>query len=477
MRYISTRGQAPALSFEDTVMTGLAPDGGLFLPESIPDVRARLDDWRDLSFQEIFQAVATPFVGESVPGEDLRELIERAYAPFDHPEIVPVVPLGGLFLCELFHGPTFAFKDVALQFLGHLFEYFLARRDQRLTILGATSGDTGAAAIHALKGRKGVEVFILYPKGRVSPMQERQMTTVPDANIHCIAVEGSFDDAQALVKELFNDREFNEAHSLGAVNSINWARVMAQITYFFYAYFRVLDARENRRDAPEMSLGDPVQFAVPTGNFGHLYAGDMARRMGLPISRLILATNENAILSDWVDTGRYFKGQVRQTLSPSMDIQLASNFERYLYDLADGNADTVCRWIGQVAQEGGFALESGLMERVREHLAASRATDEETLETIREVHEAHGVVLDPHSAIGVRAALAFADKGQSGGRAPTVAMATAHPAKFSQAIRQAIGHEPPMPPSLEMLVDLPQRTRVLPNDSTALRQVIAETIG
>ncbi|HKJ00306.1 MAG TPA: threonine synthase [bacterium] len=472
MHYVSTRGQCAPLPFRETVMAGLAPDGGLFLPERVPDVSARLADWRELPFRELFAAVVAPYVGDELAPGLLADLVERAYATFDHAEVTPVVPVGDVFVCELFHGPTLAFKDVALQFLGHLFEHFLALCEARLTVLGATSGDTGSAAIHALRGRHGIEVFILYPRGRVSPMQEKQMVTVPDANIHCIAVEGSFDDAQALVKGLFNDRAFNDEVSLGAVNSINWARVMAQITYFFYAYFRVLDAceRGSAQGGP-MALGDAVRFAVPTGNFGHIYAGVLARRMGLPIERLVLATNANAILSQLVRTGRYAKGDVQQTLSPSMDIQVASNFERYLFDLAGGDGGQVRRWLAELSEQGGFALDAAQLAQVQQDFTALEVSDAETVGTIRAVHEATGYLLDPHSAIGYRAAQAHRQAGQ-----PVIAMATAHPAKFSGAIQRAIGHEPPLPSALALLADLPARVKVLPAEMDGLRGYIRETL-
>jgi len=298
------------------------------------------------------------------------------------------------------------------------------------------------------------------------------MVTVPDANIHCIAVEGSFDDAQALVKGLFNDRAFNDEVSLGAVNSINWARVMAQITYFFYAYFRVLDAceRGSAQGGP-MALGDAVRFAVPTGNFGHIYAGVLARRMGLPIERLVLATNANAILSQLVRTGRYAKGDVQQTLSPSMDIQVASNFERYLFDLAGGDGGQVRRWLAELSEQGGFALDAAQLAQVQQDFTALEVSDAETVGTIRAVHEATGYLLDPHSAIGYRAAQAHRQAGQ-----PVIAMATAHPAKFSGAIQRAIGHEPPLPSALALLADLPARVKVLPAEMDGLRGYIRETL-
>ena len=465
MQYVSTRGRAAPHPFREAVMAGLAPDGGLFLPESLPDFSDRLESWRGLDFPELSRAVVTPFLGGALADDDLAALTARSYGVFDHPKVIPVRRVGEVFLCELFHGPTLAFKDVALQFLGNLFEYFLAPSRGRLTIVGATSGDTGSAAIHALKGRSGIEVFILFPLGRVSPMQELQMTTVSEGNVHPVAVEGSFDDAQAMVKGLFNDRAFNEEADLGAVNSINWARVMVQITYFFYAYFRVLDELSGGHGT--MRLGDPVRFAVPTGNFGHIYAGLLARRMGLPVERLILATNENAILHELVATGRYRRGAVRHTLSPSMDIQVASNFERYLFDLAGRDAGQVTAWLETLEREGGFSLEPALRTRVGEDFITERVDDEQTLATIAAVHAGHGTLLDPHSAIGFRAAQAH----RAGG-IPVIAMATAHPAKFSEAIRRAIGRDPELPPALARLAELPTRVKVLPARLEPVREYI-----
>ena len=472
MRYVSTRGGCPPHSFPEAVMTGLAPDGGLFLPESLPDFSASLEGLQECSFQELFKRLAAPFIDGSIPDVVLDSLVERSYAVFDHPDVTPVLPVGGLYVCELFHGPTLAFKDVALQFLVNLFEHLLGRREARLTVLGATSGDTGSAAIHALKGRKGIEVFILYPHGRVTPIQEMQMTTVEDANIHPIAIEGTFDDAQRLVKELFNDHAFNAEVSLGAVNSINWVRVMAQITYYFFAYFRVVEFQQGAGNDGKMRLGDPLRFSVPTGNFGHVYAGLMARGMGLPVEKLILATNANAILHDLVASGVYRRGEVRQTLSPSMDIQLASNFERYLFDLAGRDSGRVNDWLDELSRKGKFTLASQYLAKVEQDFISERVDDRETVETIRSVHAESGYLLDPHSAVGFRAGEKHRREGM-----PTIAMVTAHPAKFSDAIRQAIGREPELPPSLARLAGLAERKQVLPGNPDALRKTIRETLA
>ena len=320
MRYVSTRDGGTPLRFTDTVLTGLARDGGLFLPDQIPDARARLDAWRRLPYADLAFEIMRLFA-DDIPDDTLAEMIRKSYAAFRHAEVTPVVQAGGIHILELFHGPTLAFKDVALQFLGNLFEHVLAKTGAEMNIVAATSGDTGSAAIYGVRGRARIRIFVMHPHGRVSPVQERQMTTVTDANVHNLAVDGTFDDCQDIVKALFNDLAFRDANRLGAVNSINWARVLAQTVYYFYAAFRVQDATGAAQ----------VRFAVPTGNFGDIFAGYVAWRMGLPIDKLVLATNENDILARYFGTGAYSLGDVAPTLSPSMDIQVASNFERYLY--------------------------------------------------------------------------------------------------------------------------------------------------
>ncbi|HEX7928371.1 MAG TPA: threonine synthase [bacterium] len=464
MRFVSTRGKS-VCDFSTAVMTGLAPDGGLFVPDGVPDISRQVAAWRGQSFTELFQTVITPYVGDHVSPDVLRGMIRKAFSTFDTPDVTPLVQAGPLHILELFHGPTLAFKDVALQFLGHLFEHLLEVTGRRLTIVGATSGDTGSAAIHALRGRKNLEVFILFPKGRVSRMQELQMTTVPDANVHCIAVEGTFDDAQDIVKGAFNDRAFNERYQLSAVNSINWARVMAQITYFFWAYYRLLDQRRG------MKMGDPMAVSVPTGNFGHIFAGVLARRMGLPIGLQILATNANNILDRFVQTGEYRKGKVHQTYSPSMDIQVASNFERYLHDLAGGDGARVNGWLDSLRKTGGFRLSQGMMRKVWGDFDSAAVDDPATIATMREVHTKWGYLLDPHSAIGVRATL---DRPKLD--MPVVTMATAHPAKFNDAIRKAVGFDAPLPPALADLERHPTRVKVLPARLEAVQAYMQATL-
>jgi threonine synthase len=455
MKYISTRGGGAAVDFKTAVLTGLARDGGLFLPDSIPDVRADLPAWSGLDYGALAREVMGRFA--DLPAADLRAMIGGSYAAFRHPDVTPVVDVNGLHILELFHGPTLAFKDVALQFLGRAFEYYLAQSDRRLNILAATSGDTGSAAIAGVRGRSGLRIFVLYPHGRVSPAQERQMTTVPDANVFCIAVRGSFDDCQGIVKTLFRDLPFRDRYELGAVNSINWARLLAQIVYYFYGAFRVMERTGARA----------VRIAVPTGNFGDIFAGYLAMRMGLPVSRLILATNENDILARFFNTGVYRRETVQATLSPSMDIQVASNFERYLYYRMDCDPRKVCRMMEAFEQSGQLRLEGTGSAGVDPLFAAGTCATSDTLALIREFYEQHGYLLDPHSAVGVRVGRRFLSPDE-----PLLALATAHPAKFADAIRQATGHDLAHHPVLDALANLPQRRTVLPADAQAVRDFL-----
>ncbi|EXJ14983.1 threonine synthase [Imhoffiella purpurea] len=448
MHYLSTRGGIAPIGFADAVMMGLATDGGLLIPAEIPEVTPdQLRAWAGLSFQELALEVMTPFIGEEIPREDLRALIDRSYATFAHPQVTPLVEVGGNRILELFHGPTAAFKDVALQFLGNLFEYLLARSGGRLNILGATSGDTGSAAIYGVRGKERIQIFILHPKGRISPIQERQMTSVLDENVHNIAVRGTFDDAQGIVKSLFGDLPFKSAYSLGAVNSINWARILAQSVYYFHAWARVSGGDPERR----------VSFSVPTGNFGDVFAGYLAKRMGLPVERLVIATNRNDILTRFVRTGDYAVGdRVYQTLSPAMDIQIASNFERYLYYLLDGDSDRVRALFEDMRSSGRLEVDASHHRRVEADFAAAAVTDEETLEQIRSTYSSSGYILCPHTAVGVHAARGMRD---------VVCLATAHPAKFAEAVGEAIGLEAAQPPSLQGLMG--KECRCIELDATA----------
>jgi len=371
------------------------------------------------------------------------------------------VAVNGVHMLELFHGPTLAFKDVALQFLGRVFEYYLAQSGRRLNILAATSGDTGSAAIAGVRGRLGLRIFVLYPHGRISPAQERQMTTVPDDNVFCLAVRGSFDDCQSIVKTIFRDLPFRDHYELGAVNSINWARLLAQIVYYFYGAFRVM-ARTGAR---------AVRIAVPTGNFGDIFAGYLAARMGLPVSRLILATNENDILARFFNTGVYQRGTVQATLSPSMDIQVASNFERYLYYRVDRDPREVCRLMETFAQSGQLRLDRAMRAGMDPRFAAGTCTTADVLATIGKFYGEHGYLLDPHTAVGVHVGRQFLTPDE-----PTLALATAHPAKFADAIRQATGKDIAHHPVLDALADLPQRRTVLPAETEAVRAFLRERI-
>jgi threonine synthase len=437
------------MGFSDAVLTGLAPDGGLLLPERIPDVRDRLSHWGTLGYVDLAREIIALFV-DDIPRDVLDDLIGRAYATFDHPDIAPLVPVGDLTVMELFHGPTLAFKDVALQFLGQLFEYVLGQRGEHLNILGATSGDTGSAAIAGVRGQPDIDIFIMYPKGRVSELQELQMTTVVDENVHCLAVEGSFDDCQNLMKTLFGDLGFKAEYHLGAVNSVNWARVLAQVVYYAYASLR---------------LGGeaPVRFCVPTGNFGNVFAGYVAKRMGFPVGQLMLATNENDILSVFFQTGVYQRGAVRFTITPAMDIQVASNFERYLYYLLGEDAAALRAFMAAFARDGRAALPKppGTAD-----FAATAVDVADTAATIRAVYREHGYVADPHSAVGLAAARRFPALG------PTVCLATAHPAKFPEAVDEAVGAPLARHERLERLRGLPSRTTVIPASLEAVRAFI-----
>ncbi|MAE16145.1 MAG: threonine synthase [Deltaproteobacteria bacterium] len=460
MRYLSTRGGVQGLSFEDTLIAGLAEDGGLLVPDSLPQVRDQLPQWRNLSYQELSLEIVRSFTGGAIPEADLRGQIEQAYRSFTHPEVTPVRTLGRLHLLELFHGPTFAFKDVALQLLGHLFEHVLKKRRQPLRILGATSGDTGSAAIHGMRGHKDISVFMLHPKGRVSPVQERQMTTVLDANVHNIAVEGLFDDAQHIVKELFGDLAFKTRHHLGAVNSINWARILVQIVYYFYAWGRV-----------SSNSGEAVNFVVPSGNFGNVLAGHYARQMGLPIHRLVVATNENDILHRFFSKGEYHTAGVRQTLSPSMDIQISSNFERYLFDLSGRSPEQLRRWMQDFQETGCLTIEGERLQTAQATFGSARVDEAGTLRAIRETYEEYGYLLDPHTAVGVEAAKQVDLEG------PVVCLACAHPAKFSSAVHQAAGTTPEMPPPLAELENLETRCAVLPAQAGAVREYLTQVLN
>ncbi len=462
MQYISTRGNAPVLSFEEAMLSGLARDGGLYVPETIPQISA--DDIRALhgqSYEETAFRVMRPFVGDSFSDEVFGDLITKAYAGFGHNARAPLVQLApGHFLLELFHGPTLAFKDFAMQLIGQMFEESLSRRGERVTIVGATSGDTGSAAIEAFRGLAAVDVFILYPHGRVSEVQRRQMTTPVEDNVHALALDGDFDDCQARLKDMFNHFDFRDSVRLAGVNSINWARVLAQVVYYFSA---------------AASLGAPdrkISFTVPTGNFGDIFAGYIAKRMGLPIDRLIVATNQNDILHRCLNSGDYVPETVTPSISPSMDIQVSSNFERVLFDAYGRDGRAVVQLMEELKSDGGFHVSQGALQSLQEDFDSARVSEEQTLATIKQAHQTMGELLCPHSAIGVDVAENLRDP-----RTPMVTLATAHPAKFPDAVHQASGIHPPLPNRMADLYERPERLTQVPNDLTALETLIQERIA
>jgi threonine synthase len=460
MRYVSTRGKARPLGFEDTLLAGLAEDGGLYLPETWPSLGAGgVGALAALPYHEVVLRVIAPFVGEEVDPATLARMAREAYAAFDHPDVAPLRELGnGEYLLELFHGPTLSFKDYALQVVGRLFDHALARRGERVTVVGATSGDTGSAAIESLRDRKAVDVFILHPKGRVSEVQRRQMTTVAAPNIHNIAIEGHFDDCQDLVKAMFADAAFRGEMRLSAVNSINWARVMCQAAFYVSAAAR---------------LGGRLAFAVPTGNFGNVFAGWVARRMGAPIEQLIIGSNRNDILTRFVDTGVMQMHDVLPTLSPAMDIQVSSNFERLLFELWDRDAGRVAAAMEQFRRSGEYAVEAKVLREMRALFSACALDDDGTKRVIREVYQATGALIDPHTAVGLHAGR----KERRDTSIPLVAISTAHPAKFPEAVEEATGRRPALPSALADLFDRPERLAVLPNDLSQVQRFIRERLA
>jgi threonine synthase len=462
--YVSTRGRAPALDFGDVTLAGLASDGGLYVPDAWPRLTAAdLDALRDLDYPALAARLLGLFARPAFDDETLSVVCADAYRGFDHGEVAPLRRLDDrLWLMELFHGPTLAFKDLALQVLGRLFDLILKRRGERLTIVGATSGDTGSAAIEACRDREALEIFILHPKGRVSDVQRRQMTTVTAANVHNIAVEGTFDDCQNLVKAMFADRPFRDRWRLSAVNSINWARIAAQVVYYVFAALRL--------GAP----AQPVAFAVPTGNFGNVFAAFAARAIGLPVAKLVIGSNRNDILTRFFESGRMEVGPVHPTISPSMDIQISSNFERYLFELVDRDAAAVRETMEAFRRDGRFTIAGDRLARAREVFAAFRLDDAETRRTIADLHRATGMVVDPHTAIGVAAGRDWAATHPD---VPVVAMATAHPAKFADAVAAATGSRPAMPPRLALLFERKEHCVTLPADLDAIERHIDRTLA
>ncbi len=461
MKYVSSRGQAPELGFEDVLLTGLARDGGLYIPATFPKLSPEdIRSFRGKSYQDIAFHVMKPFVcgdNSGISEDDFAEIIDKAYSTFRHKSIVPLAQIdSNEWILELFHGPTLAFKDVALQLLGHLFDHVLTKQGRKVTIVGATSGDTGSAAIECVRDRACAEIFMLHPKGLVSDVQRKQMTTVMSPNVHNLAVEGNFDDCQAMVKSLFNDLAFRDEITLSAVNSINWARVMAQIVYYFTS---------------AVALGAPdrtVSYSVPTGNFGDIYAGYVAQQMGLPIKQLIVATNRNDILTRVLTTGDYTVGTVNPTISPSMDIQVSSNFERLLYNLYDERGEDVRRLMDNLSQSKSFTIDGPQLDKAKAVFDAMQVSEADTETTIKAIFEQTGMLIDPHTAVGVKVAA-----GKNADRAtPMVTLSTAHPAKFPEAVEKVTGQHPELPAHMADLFERPEKYDHLDHDLGALKSYI-----
>ena len=460
MHYVSTRGRAPILDFEGVLLAGLASDGGLYVPERWPTLtRDELAAFRGRGYAHVAHAIISRFTGDTIAPSKLRSIIDAAYAGFEHAAVAPLAQLGpNLWLLELFHGPTLAFKDIALQVLGRLYDHILKRRDARITIVGATSGDTGSAAIEAIKGRERLSIFILHPAGRVSEVQRRQMTTASAGNVHNIAIDGTFDDCQMLLKAMFNDPGFRDEIQLSGVNSINWARIVPQVVYYVTA---------------AVALGGPdapVSFTVPSGNFGDVFAGFVAQRMGLPIERLVVASNENDILTRALTTGEHRLTEVTPTLSPSMDIQISSNLERLLFEMHDRDGEYIAALMRELAERRAFRIEDAAAAAVRSLFHAGRCSESETLETIAAVHRGSGIVIDPHTAVGV----AVAERLRGAHEIPMITLATAHPAKFPDAVERAIGVRPALPERLADLHEREERCAMLPNELPVVMNYIRE---
>lgn len=458
MKYISTRGESPAASFEEVLLTGLAPDGGLYIPETLPAFSEQeIKSWKNLSYSELAYKIISPFVDGAIDDVSLEKMITDCYAVFDNEEVAPLVQLSeNEYVLELFHGPTLAFKDFALQLLGRLLDEVLEKRNEKVVILGATSGDTGSAAIEGCKHCSNVDIFILHPHNRVSDVQRKQMTTIVEDNVYNLAIDGNFDDCQNMVKKSFNDQSFlNNKKSLVAVNSINWARIMAQIVYYFHASLKV--------GGPDQK----VSFSVPTGNFGDIFAGYLAKKMGLPIERLVIATNANDILHRFISENDYTPAKLQHTLSPSMDILVSSNFERFLFDVFAGDSKALKSFMTSLNTEGGSISDDNLAF-ARSLFSSARASDEETSATIKQVYQESQYLLDPHTAIGVKASRECL----SNHPYPVINLATAHPVKFSEAIEKAGIALPPLPPHLSDLMEREERMEILPNDISKVHQFI-----
>ena len=455
MKYLSTRNNNLNYSFFETLFQGLSKDGGLFLPHEWPNIN--LNSLKDKTYQEIALIIIYPYVSDEISQIDLIKIIDDSYSQFSQSSIAPTISIDkNKYILELFHGPTFAFKDYALQFLGNLFRYALPKASKKLTVLGATSGDTGSAAINAFRGKQDINVFILHPHNRVSEVQRRQMTTIHDSNIFNIAIEGTFDDCQKIVKELFIDEEIQQQTSLTAINSINWARLMAQVVYYFWAYLQIEQEK--------------INFIVPSGNFGNVFSAQVAKKMGLPIQQLHVTTNQNDILHSSINNGLMKKNEVTQTYSPSMDIQISSNFERQLFESAGRDSDIISNMFNQFSKEGAYKFDKNILEDLQSIYSSTAVSDDKTLGTIKQVKNKFNYLADPHTSTGLHVLL------NKNNDQPWVSLACAHPAKFGQAIKEAIGEEPRLPKDLSKLFDKEEKMTILSNNKNKLKTLILSHI-
>ena len=451
MRYVSTRDNSKEYSFEDVFIKGLADDGGLYVPTSIKKFSSdELAEFKNLNYNDLSTEIINQFSSDFISKDDLSSLIKKSYSTFREKEVVKISNIGDLKLLELFHGPTLAFKDVAMQFIGNLYEYYLSKNDKKINIVVATSGDTGAAAIDAIKGKSNLNIFVLHPNNRISPVQRKLMTTVEDENVFNIAIDGNFDDCQNIVKQMFSDLEFSKSINMSGVNSINWARIIAQAVYYFYSYFK---------------LGkETISFSVPTGNFGDVFAGYLAKKMGLPIDKLIVATNENDILHRAISKGDYISKEVKETLSPSMDIQLASNFERLIYYVNNSDSEKTAEIMKKVKQNS-YQIEKNNLDIIQKDFLSESCNEQETLDIIKKNYEENNIILDPHTAVGVGAAkkLSFND---------CVVLSTAHPCKFPDATNNAINKNEMLPNELKNVLNKDENFQLLNNDTEEVKNFV-----
>jgi threonine synthase len=458
MKYISTRDNSKEYSFEEVFIKGLADDGGLFIPSEIKKYSAEeLKSLSGLSYQNLAKKIIYPFIGDFMLENELSDIVDKSYSVFRKNNAVDLIKVGNIKLLELFHGPTLAFKDIAMQLLGNFYEYYLKKTNKNINIIVATSGDTGAAAIDAIKGKKNMNIFVLHPHNKVSLVQRKLMSTVKEKNVFNIAIEGNFDDCQNLVKSMFADKEFSNSINMSGVNSINWARIIAQSVYYFYTYFQIKDDR-------------PINFSVPTGNFGDAYAGYLSKKMGLPINKLIVATNQNDILHRAISNGKYEAETVFETNSPSMDIQIASNFERLIYDLNDFDDDETQKVMNGIKEEGKYIIPKNKMKKIKRDFLSASINENEVLKTIKEVHTKYDIVLDPHSAVGFGALKKVNIDGNN------VILATAHPCKFPEAIDKSIGIKPSLPEELKYVMDEKENYDIITNNLSKTKQYIKEKI-